>query len=448
MSSDARPVRSKQIGRYRVIDRLGKGAMGIVYSAVDDVMGRQVAVKVMMEDIETDPDTRTRFYREAKIAGQLMHNHIVTVFDLGEEDGRPYIVMELLRGSTLGDYLSHPAAVPLETKLELMIQVCEGLAVAHARHIFHRDIKPSNLFVQTDGSLKILDFGIARLASSTMTANGLVVGTPHFMSPEQARGVEVDARSDIFSAGAVFYFMLAGQRPFAAPSLPAAMHRVQFDAPSPVPSGIVPAALERLIMKTLAKDRAMRHQTILDLRDELVAFRRSFDVETRRLAQSVADRCRAFDAVCADVQAARIEAGLDAPGVSPEIGAARQRLAVLEVDSAGALLVVPFKRDELNGLIPVLTLEHQVALARLLAWQGALDAVRMARDTLVSEGPHLALLLFDAAVRAAPESGAFQAERERCVAAVRKLDVVDAHVGADGCAGRDVRGSGGAAGNG
>jgi len=155
------------IGRYRILSRLGRGAMGVVYSARDDQLERNVALKVMMADLESDPETRARFYREAQITGKLLHRNIVTVFDLGEEDGRLYLVMELLNGCTLAEFMKACEAPSLEQKLDLMIQACEGLSTAHAKGIIHRDIKPSNLFVQSDGGLKILDFGIARLASST-----------------------------------------------------------------------------------------------------------------------------------------------------------------------------------------------------------------------------------------------------------------------------------------
>src|SRR5687768_14493790 len=154
------------IGRYRLIERIGKGAMGMVYAADDEAMGRRVAIKVMMSDLQEEPETRARFYREAKVTGQLVHRNIVTVFDLGEDFGRPYIVMELLQGVPLGEYLRSPEARTLDAKLDLMLQVCDGLQAAHDRGVVHRDVKPSNLFVQRDGSLKILDFGIAHLASS------------------------------------------------------------------------------------------------------------------------------------------------------------------------------------------------------------------------------------------------------------------------------------------
>src|SRR5687767_1355287 len=218
MQPERRPSFPPTIGRYRIIGRLGKGAMGVVYRAVDDVMGRPVAIKVMMADLEEDPETSARFYREAQVAGQLAHRNVITIFDMGDDGGRPFIVMELIDGYSLADYLKRPETAALEVRVELMRQLGDGLHAAHQRSVYHRDVKPGNLLVRSDGVLKILDFGIARLASSNMTASGLIVGTPDYMSPEQARGQEVDQRSDIFSAGAVCYFILTGRNPFAAPN--------------------------------------------------------------------------------------------------------------------------------------------------------------------------------------------------------------------------------------
>jgi serine/threonine-protein kinase len=240
------------IGRYRIVDRLGKGAMGVVYSAHDSLMERSVAIKVMMTDLEDDPETSTRFYREARAAGQLVHPNIITIFDMGEDDGRPFIVMELL--ATRSASAKGAEAADIETKIELMLQICAGLHAAHAAGIFHRDVKPGNLLVRPNGELKIVDFGIARLASSNMTASGLIVGTPDYMSPEQCRGPDVDQRSDIFSAGAVFYLMLTGRKPFTASDPISVLAKVQTEIPLPIRDSEAPASIARLVMKALAKD--------------------------------------------------------------------------------------------------------------------------------------------------------------------------------------------------
>jgi len=270
-----------RIGRYRIIDRVGRGAMGVVYSAHDDTMGRQVAVKVLMGDLESDPETRARFYREAKAAAGLLHQNIITIYDAGEDEGRSYIAMQLLEGWPLAIYLKQPEAASLERKLDLMSQICEGLAAAHARGIVHRDLKPGNLFVQADGLLKILDFGIARLAGSSMTATGALIGTPDYMSPEQARGAQVDARSDIFSAGAVFYFMLAGRKPFPGPDLPSVLRQLQFEEPAPLDEVSTPPELVRLVREAMSKNPSDRPNRVQDLLAGISRFRRTYRADVQ-----------------------------------------------------------------------------------------------------------------------------------------------------------------------
>jgi serine/threonine protein kinase len=370
-----------RLGRYRTVARIGKGAMGTVYAADDDMMERQVAIKVMMADIEADPEARTRFYREAKIAGQLMHRNIVTVFDLGAEDGRPFIVMELLKGLTLTEFLSRPEYARLDTRLDLMIQLCEGLAVAHARGIFHRDIKPGNLFVQDDGCLKILDFGIARLRESTTTATGLVMGTPHFMSPEQARGEQIDARSDVFSTGAVCYFMLTGQRPFTGPDLTTLIQNVQFQSPPALPEPAVPRALARIIFRAMSKDRSARYQTAADFGADLDAFRRTYDLQTRRLAESIAAEWLETEKIRAEVHREAIERGLKPPGAAPDPGPSFTRISALMDPSSGSLRIVPFRREELVLLASDVSREHEALLSQHGGLRANLDARRRVAGT-------------------------------------------------------------------
>jgi serine/threonine protein kinase len=165
VADDVRPRgrdKPDRIGRYRITSHVGRGAMGVVYAAYDDAMGRSVAVKVLMSDLEHDPETRTRFNREAQAAAGLLHPNIITIYDAGEDRGRPFIAMQLLEGWPLAQYLVQPEAATVERKLDLMVQMCEGLTAAHEKRIIHRDLKPGNLFVQSDGLLKILDFGVPR----------------------------------------------------------------------------------------------------------------------------------------------------------------------------------------------------------------------------------------------------------------------------------------------
>lgn len=274
------------IGRYKVVSRIGKGAMGVVYHAHDELMDRAVAIKVLTADLAGDPSIRTRFFREAKVAGQIVHPNVITVFDMGEENGRLYIVMELLQGQTLGEYLRAHPGLSLAEKLDVMTQVCGGMVAAHARGIVHRDLKPSNLFVQTDGVVKLLDFGVARLADSNMTAAGLIIGTPDYMSPEQARGGEIDSRADVFSAGSVFYFLLTGRRPFAAKDLPTLLHQVEHADPPPISEQDAPAAVSAIVMKALQKEPAKRYQSFGDLLTDVLRFHKAHDAEARRLLQA------------------------------------------------------------------------------------------------------------------------------------------------------------------
>src|SRR6185295_4891935 len=265
------------------LERIGRGGMGCVYRARDEAMGRDVALKVLTADVEDDPEIRTRFYREAEAAARLSHPNIITIFDVGEDGDRFFIVMELLRGATLKDFLKSEAA-PIERKLDLMMQLCAGLGAAHNASIYHRDIKPGNIFVRADGLLKILDFGVARLASSNMTAAGFIVGTPDYMSPEQARGAEIDGRSDIFSLGGVFYYMLTGRKPFPANDLPTLFHQIQ-SADGPPPLGVeAPPELVAVIMKALSKKRETRYQTCQELMADLERVKRVHPLQAQHAA--------------------------------------------------------------------------------------------------------------------------------------------------------------------
>jgi eukaryotic-like serine/threonine-protein kinase len=275
-----RPRSPERIGRYHVLERIGRGAMGVVYRARDEAMGREVALKVLSADIEDDPDIRVRFLREAEAAARLSHPNIITIFDVGEEGDRFFIVMELLRGATLKDFLMQPEAARIERKIDLMVQLASGLGAAHNAAVFHRDIKPGNVFVRGDGLLKILDFGVARLASSSMTAAGFIVGTPDYMSPEQARGAEVDARSDIFSLGGVFYFMLTGRKPFPAADLPTLFHQIQGDQPPPLIEVDAPNELVEVVMKALAKKKEARYQSCQAMLADLNMLRHLYPLET------------------------------------------------------------------------------------------------------------------------------------------------------------------------
>jgi len=311
LPEDPQARAAQYVGRYRIVERVGRGAMGVVYRARDETMNRDVALKVVGADLEDDPEIHVRFHREAQAAARLSHPNIITIFDVGEAGDQLFIVMELLRGSTLKRLLAPPEDLPLARKLNLMIQLCAGLGAAHRAHVCHRDIKPGNLFVRTDGVLKILDFGVARLATSSITGTGFIIGTPDYMSPEQARGLEVDARSDIFSAGGVCYFMLTGRKPFNAPNLPMLFHEIQQVDPAPLGEG-VPDDLANAVLKALAKAPDARYQSCGEFSTDLEAVRLRHGLE---VAPNLEDL---FPDRVSDRVAPIEKAGSDPPSTSTE----------------------------------------------------------------------------------------------------------------------------------
>ena len=311
LPGDPQARAAQYVGRYRIVERVGRGAMGVVYRARDEAMNRDVALKVVGADLEDDPEIHVRFHREAQAAARLSHPNIITIFDVGEDGDQLFIVMELLHGSTLKRLLAQLEDIPLARKLNLMIQLCAGLGAAHRAHVCHRDIKPGNLFVRTDGVLKILDFGVARLATSSITGTGFIIGTPDYMSPEQARGLEIDARSDIFSAGGVCYFMLTGRKPFNAPNLPLLFHEIQQMDPEPLGES-VPDDLAKTVLRALAKHPDARYQSCGELSADLEAIRLRYELE---LPPNLDDL---FPDRLSDQVARPEKGGVDVPSTSTE----------------------------------------------------------------------------------------------------------------------------------
>ncbi len=259
-------------GRYRLERRLGLGGMAVVHLARDTLLDRPVAIKLLAERFEDDRELRERFLREGRFAAQLSHPNVVAVFDTGEEDGRPYIVMEYADGSPLDDVLRRRHSLPPEEVVELARQVCAGLAHAHSAGLVHRDIKPHNLLLRDDGTLKIADFGIARSGTGgTITEAGTLLGTVAYMAPEVAEGQAATAASDIFSLGAVLYELLTGQPPRTIRTLA----DVTSDAVIRHPREHVPGAPEQLvatIMRCLDPDPLRRpssaQEVVLELEDD------------------------------------------------------------------------------------------------------------------------------------------------------------------------------------
>ena len=261
-------------GRYRVDRLLGRGGMALVYLAHDEALDRPVAVKLLSDTLAADEEYRARFLREARVAARLAHRNIVRIYDAGEQDGRPYIVMECVPGGTLDQVLLTRGRLPPAEAVAVAIQVCDGLDCAHAAGLVHRDVKPQNLLVAADGTVKIADFGIARpLEAPRLTATGIVLGTAAYLAPEQSEGEPVTAAADLYALGAVLYELLTGRPPHTAGSLVELLVKRLDEPVAPVRERApdVPQALDDLVLRCLARDPAGRPASAAALARELAA---------------------------------------------------------------------------------------------------------------------------------------------------------------------------------
>ena len=272
-TQETRPA--PRIGRYRIVGRIGKGGMGMVYRGFDPALARELAITTLVAEGGFDTDSRRRFGVEAKAAARLQHPNIVTVYDRGEDRGVLFIAMEMLPGADLEALLRSGERLPLAEKLDIVAQICRGLGFAHERGIVHRDIKPSNVRLLDDGTAKIMDFGIARMGPDHhITKTGMMVGTVHYMSPEQVRGHALDGRTDVFSAGVILYELLAGERPFKGEDITQILYKIVNEPPQPLgldTLGELGPPLQKILDRALAKDPAARYASAAAFDEELSA---------------------------------------------------------------------------------------------------------------------------------------------------------------------------------
>jgi predicted Ser/Thr protein kinase len=349
-----RRLTPEKIGKYSVVDRVGRGGMGMIFKAHDPILDRQVALKVISPEVEVTDELRTRFFREAKACAKLNHPNIVTVYDMGEDEGRLFIVMELLEGEELRQFIKASPTQTLEEKLSVMLQVCSGLHYAHQKGIVHRDMKPGNIFLQRNGHVKILDFGIAHIATTEagLTRTGLIMGTLRYISPEQVRG-RADHRSDMFSVGSVFYELLTSRPPFLGDDAMQLLEQLRTEDP-PSPTEVdptIPPELTAVVQRAMRKNPDERFHDLEEMRAELEAVRgRLLEERQHVLARVRRQRDRIV----------RLQAAL-----AERVGAAEDDTPIRAVSERHGLVAAQAAEREFAGRIEAM--EAKIAQADALA---------------------------------------------------------------------------------
>ena len=387
-------VPGQQINHYKVRSLLGVGGMGEVYLVKDTILGRHAAIKLLPSRFTEDPDRLRRFQQEARAASALNHPNIITIYELGEFESAQYLATEFIDGETLFQYMKNSRSssgheehretgtgMRLVEVLDISLQLTSALGAAHSAKIVHRDIKPTNIMVRHDGYIKVLDFGVAKLTEQfpdpeielservlINTKSGEVVGTASYMSPEQARGLPVDARTDIWSAGVVLYEMIAGHRPFEGPTRSDVIASILQRDPRPLGryAPNLPAPLERIVMKALRKSRNERYQTVQELAFDLKSLKKQLELETKlepELGPGHPVEADATVFVVDDDESVReaLKGLLRSVGLSVETFAtAREFLQSLGSDAAGCL-VLDVRLPGLSGL----DLQRELARANI-----------------------------------------------------------------------------------
>ena len=324
----------KKIGRYEIVSVVGRGAMGTVYKAIDPLIERTVAVKTISLALSTveRAEFEERFFREAKSAGRLNHPNIVTIYDVGETDDEAYIAMEFLEGQSLRELLDSGVVLEVSQICRIAKRIAGALDYAHSNQVVHRDIKPGNVMIGRNREIKIMDFGIAKIASDSRTLDGTLLGSPKYMAPEQILGQPVDGRADIFALGALLYEMLTGRAPFGGDNLNAIMYKIVHEDPPPPSRAAsrVPTAFDVIVAKALAKHPDERYQSARQFGSDLQRYERSAPPETRRALAS--------PRTAAPVAPAHETTVLLAPRARSRAASLHARFAGIDMRSAAARL--------------------------------------------------------------------------------------------------------------